>query len=235
MMNVQSLRIASGFFAISCAVAVFTTHVRGALSSVPLALAARGLELPARPGDWRSVDAPANIVVPWVSDGGDAALRDVYDRVVTRTYERPDGAQVTLVIAYKRQLLQEDRIHRPEICYYAQGFQRSEGVERSLRLGQKEIRVSGFLATGAERSERVLYWIRSGSLIDEDPVNQRVQLIKDNFKGIVPDGVLVRASINSPNDGGASQMARENEILIQFFNDFLSHLSSNSRRILVDA
>ncbi len=51
-----------------------------------------------------------------------------YDDVLMRAYGNSQGDIVLLAVAYGRNQRQEVKIHRPDVCYTAQGFQL---VERS--------------------------------------------------------------------------------------------------------
>ncbi len=55
-------------------------------------------------------------------DGEERTMQQPYDQTLMRTYVRDDGAVVMLALAYGRTQRQEVKIHRPELCYVAQGF-----------------------------------------------------------------------------------------------------------------
>jgi EpsI family protein len=221
------------FSLLSAATLGVATYSRDRLASIPQIQGTKAIDIPHRIGPWTSISPPADIVEPWVNDGGDLAAQEIYDHLLTRGYRRRDGTTVTLVIAYKRKLFQEDRIHRPEVCYYAQGYQRSQASTGTLALSDRRIAVTGFLATGFSRSEKVLYWIRTGDLVSENAVLQRFELLKATMNGRIPDGALVRVSMPVDESRPRAEQADADIALSMFLKDLLNAVSEQTRTVLL--
>lgn len=159
-----------------------------------------GLEaaVPARLPDWRMVASPlqpANLVVaegPAVRN----ALAALYDEILTRTYVGADGQQVMLAIAYARQQRQDVKIHRPEVCYAAQGYDVQPPAVVGLPVldGGRTIPGMEFAGRDRDRYEAVSYWIRIGEAYPPNGWRMREHILREGLAGRIPDGVLVRVS-----------------------------------------
>jgi EpsI family protein len=153
--------------------------------------------IPDRFGEWvaepESV-APVLLVPDALTDADEAQVA-AYDDVLMRTYRRADGARVMVALAYGRRQTQEIKIHRPELCYYAQGFVvKSLGIW-PVRLSDAHVVESHALLTqNRSRTEVVTYWIRVGEQLALNPWDLRWTIFRDGLAGRVPDGLLVRAS-----------------------------------------
>ena len=56
-------------------------------------------------------------------DPGQKALLDrLYEQQLSRTYENAQGYRIMLSIAYGGNQRDELELHKPEVCYVAQGF-----------------------------------------------------------------------------------------------------------------
>jgi hypothetical protein len=77
--------------------------------------------VPKQIGEWRELPNPmvqVDISVPTTSTNRDRP----YDDMVSRTYVNKQGQQIMVALAYGSQQRQEVKIHRPELCYPAQGW-----------------------------------------------------------------------------------------------------------------
>ncbi len=77
--------------------------------------------IPAEFGEWKQIANPFTQV--GLTTGGNDLASQLYDKIVMRTYANKNGDRVMLAIAYAREQKQDIKIHRPEVCYVAQGFQ----------------------------------------------------------------------------------------------------------------
>lgn len=187
--------------------------------------------IPARFGPWTEIRSEDGAVSPSLQDEHGRPIA-IYDRIVSRTYMTPGHPPVMLMIAYKRRQYQEDRVHRPELCYYAQGFVVSRPGRQPLRLGQNGFPTASFVAEAPQRRETVLYFIRTGSAITESSLGERLTLFKAGLTNTVPDGLLVRASVvedpATPDDAKA-----QIDLMNSFLSAMVSASPSNARVVLV--
>lgn len=151
-------------------------------------------------GDWRAVSISRAQVD--VSQGVETQAEQPYDQTVMRTYVNSRGQQVMLALAWGARQRQEVKVHRPEVCYPAQGF-----TVISSRSGEP-LKVAGrsdLVPTVSMRAdlkgggvEVVRYWIRIGGQYGGDGLATRWYIFKEGLAGRVPDGILVRASLQMP-------------------------------------
>src|SRR5690606_22483036 len=182
-------------------------------------------------GDWHAEADPVAqvLLVPNAADRT-AAEAASYDDVLMRTYRRRDGARVMVALAYGRRQTQELKIHRPELCYYAQGFAvRSLGTRAVPLDAPHGVEALALVAESRARTEIVSYWIRIGERLANDPWELRWTIFRDGLAGRVPDGLLVRTSSLA-----ASPAAAEREIALQheFLADLYRALPPAARRFL---
>ncbi len=156
--------------------------------------------------------------------------RATYDQILTRTYRKTNGAQVMLALAYGRRQMQELKIHRPELCYFAQGFSVHLLGTTSIRLDNDRIvRATSLLTESRERKEPVSYWIRIGKDISTSSWQTRWIIFREGVHGSIPDGILVRASsLIDRNVEVASAFTVQQE----FLRDLYLQLSPQGRQIL---
>lgn len=179
-------------FLIAAVGAYFATPRLSSIENVP------SLEntVPRAFGDWVELKSP--LLQVSLSTGGETEINQPYDQVVMRTYVNSKGQQVMLALAWGRHQRQEVKVHRPDLCYVAQGYKihslaNAEFEKISTPFGK----VSGkrMLVSGNNSTEAVSYWIRIGNLYSEDAFDTRFHILKEGFRGNIPDGVLVRASM----------------------------------------
>jgi EpsI family protein len=147
--------------------------------------------IPAKIGSWEHVQS-TNFVLP--KSPGSLADR-LYSQTLTRLYASPTRPPVMLVIAYgavQNDLLQ---LHRPEVCYAAVGFTISAS-ERAMvpLLGGAELPVRELTASTDTRVEEICYWTRIGDDLPTDGSEQRWVKLRQQMRGYLADGILVRMS-----------------------------------------
>lgn len=163
-------------------------------------------------------------------EGEERTTDQPYDQVLMRSYGRDDGAIVMLALAYGRSQRQEVKIHRPELCYIAQGFELVDVQPTQVTLAPGTTVPAYRLTTRARgRLEPVTYWIRIGNIIAETAWQSRWKIFTDGLTGTVPDGLLVRASSALPVDtdlGPAYKMQNE------FLADLYAAVTPDNQRSL---
>jgi EpsI family protein len=181
-------------------------------------------------GSWKNVtSAPTPVALN--PDDPEAAVAIPFDDVLMRTYRNDDGRRVMLAIAYVRAQRQEAKIHRPEVCYVAQGYE---------VLGLRTVSFSGIAGRGAVAGKRMLarkrdaleavsYWIRVGDRYTESGFDLRLALLTDGLRGKLLDGVLVRASLQV-DDASAADDAHETAE--SFLADLSASVSPRGRSLL---
>ncbi|MRX10982.1 EpsI family protein [Pseudoduganella sp. FT25W] len=174
--------------------------------------------VPARFGDWTQLRDGVPQMALSVAPDGQRSEEQPYDEVVMRTYVNSRGERVMLALAYAREQRQEVKIHRPEICYRAQGYRElDESPHDFPQLGaQPGIPGLRLLMDGSNRMEAVSYWIRVGAAYPRGGLDTRLAILKDGVAGVVPDAILVRASsILARQEDAAAAYERQERFLAE--------------------
>jgi EpsI family protein len=147
--------------------------------------------VPASFGDW-SID---NSIVPlMISPEVQAKLDKIYNQTLSRTYVDRQGRRIMLSIAYGGDQSDSTQLHRPEVCYAAQGFQVGQNVKAELQSGYGALPVRRLMATQGLRKEPITYWISVGNTLVTSHFQQKIVQLKYGLRGVIPDGFLVRIS-----------------------------------------
>jgi EpsI family protein len=189
--------------------------------------------IPTQFGDWKEVAFTADQIDPGKGTADEPNMDRPYDDVLMRAYGNSQGEIVLLAVAYGRNQRQEVKIHRPDVCYTAQGFQLVERNPVSLPFSGATGAVRGMrmLVKAPGRTEAVSYWIRIGSEFTENAWAIRYHIFKQGLAGQAVDGVLVRASRVEQGAGNASSTRyRAQE---QFLGDLVRSLPPQARHLLL--
>lgn len=185
--------------------------------------------IPQQFGAWR--------VVPTAEELADLALRNgddkqwkFYDATLMRTYQSADGAMVMLAVAYGKSQRQEAKIHRPELCYTAQGFQITAKHPKVVDVAEGKVPAVQLLASSPQRLEPVTYWIRIGDKFSQDPFALRLSILVAGVGGRVPDGALVRVSSALPP---GADPAAQYPLQREFLRELTAALSPQGRRLVL--
>jgi EpsI family protein len=187
----------------------------------------RDLELatliPERFGAWTA--EPEAVSQVWLvpNEAGEAVAAQAasYDDVLMRTYRRADGARVMVALAYGSRQTQEVKIHRPELCYYAQGFDVAALGRRDVRFSDSRgVESRALLTRNRSRIEIVTYWVRLGDAVVHDPWTLRWAIFDAGLDGRVPDGLLVRtSSLTRSAEQAEAELDLQHEFLADLFRE----------------
>ena len=121
-----------------------------------------------------------------------------YSQTVARLYVSPTKLPMMVVIAYgavQNDLLQ---LHRPETCYAAVGYTISGSRRVLLPIGgTAELPVRKLTAHTDSREEQICYWTRIGDDLPTDGSEQRRVKLRQQLRGYLADGILVRVSTSA--------------------------------------
>ncbi|NMG76660.1 exosortase-associated protein EpsI, B-type [Aromatoleum diolicum] len=174
---------------------------------------------------WNEVESG---VVEVVNPQQQQELDAIYSQVVTRLYRHTsNGEMVMLSIAYGDTQSKQSQVHRPELCYPAQGFQISSVSRHDMYISGSNLPVMRLIATLGPRREPVTYWIRLGDQIVNGGLEQKITTIKEGLAGHVADGLLFRVSSISADTARAFQ-AQE-----LFVDDLLRSIPDHSAHLLI--
>jgi EpsI family protein len=182
--------------------------------------------LPETFGHWR-IDR--NIVPLQVSPEVAQMLSTLYDRTVSRTYVNQRNERIMLSVAYGANQSRALQLHKPEVCYAAQGF-RISGVHKSeWNLPVASIPTMHLVGALGNRIEPVTYWMRIGDDIARGWFEQNRVRLKYGTRGMIPDGVLFRVSNISTDAPAAYALQRE------FVEELVDAMTPQAREVFVGA
>ena len=142
-------------------------------------------------GDWQEqLNTSAQIVDPQQKE----MLDKLYSETLTRTYVNRAGYRIMLSIAYGKNQSKALQLHKPEICYPAQGFM-LEAIQRGkLDLLGTPVAATRLVTSLGQRHEPVTYWTVVGDRITRGGIDKRLIEMRFAMHREIPDGMLVRVS-----------------------------------------
>jgi EpsI family protein len=190
--------------------------------------------IPAQFGDWKEVSGVADQIDPGKGTADEPNMDRPYDDVLMRTYQNSRGDVVLLALAYGRNQRQEVKIHRPDVCYTAQGFQLVKRSSMALPMSGTEgapIQGMRMLVKAPGRVEAVSYWIRIGDLYSRSAWQTRTHIFTEGLHGRVVDGILVRVSQVVPD--AASATTQRFALQEDFLAQLVHALPADARGLLI--
>jgi len=122
-------------------------------------------------------------------------LTEIYSETLSRTYVNAQGDRIMLSIAYGANQSRDLQLHRPEVCYSAQGFQVKGISSKPFTLPSSDVIQSKTLvAKNGPRIEPITYWMRVGDKVVTTGIDQMLTRYNYGLRGYIPDGLLVRVS-----------------------------------------
>ncbi len=176
-------------------------------------------------GQW-TYEPEVRLVEP---PGSDTLSKQIYNAELARGYRDPDGRLIMFLVAYGASQSDRLQLHRPEICYAAQGFRVAKltTVDLDLGAGLPHLPVRHLLALRENRVEPITYWMRLGDTVATNPVERQVLKVEYGLRGYIADGALVRLStVGLPED-------QANELQTRFLGDFLRSVDAETRWFLI--
>lgn len=161
-------------------------------------------------GNWQQqVNGSAQIIDPSTQQ----LLEKIYSETLTRTYVNRDGYQIMLSIAYGKNQSDALQLHKPEVCYPAQGFQLTNKQPGTLAIANLVLPTTRLMTKLDRRQEPVTYWTVVGDYVTTSGIDKKLTEIRYALNNRVPDGMLVRVSSIDGNVENAyklqDQFARE--------------------------
>jgi EpsI family protein len=159
--------------------------------------------IPTEFGDWR-VDKS---IIPLQVDAETQAMLDkIYNQTLSRTYVNSIGERIMLSVAYGGDQSDNLAVHKPEVCYYAQGFEIMKTYADELLTQYGKLPIKRLLAVKGYRNEPITYWVTVGNKAVLPGIDEKLQQLKYGLTGNVPDGMLVRVSSIDADNAKAYQL-----------------------------
>lgn len=147
--------------------------------------------IPKQFGEWRLDESIAPLQA---SPDVRAMLNKIYNQTLSRTYINSKGERIMLSIAYGGDQSDSMQVHKPEVCYPAQGFQVLKQSNAQLETGFHPIPAVRLVAVQGNRVEPITYWITVGDRVPGSGTARKLEQLKYGLTGKVPDGLLFRVS-----------------------------------------
>jgi EpsI family protein len=168
--------------------------------------------IPKQFGNWTAVQGSNHIVDP----GQKVLLNKLYEQLLSRTYENAQGYRIMLSIAYGGNQRDELELHKPEVCYVAQGFVLLEKQKTTLTIAQTQIPLTHLRTSMGNRNEPVTYWATVGNTVVNNGYAKKLVEIKYGLFGQIPDGVLTR--ISSIDDDSTNAFELQQNFISELIN-----------------
>ena len=146
-------------------------------------------------GDWRELQQNYSQIVNPLEQ---QTLNEIYSQTLSKTYINSTGYRIMLSIAYGGDQSRDLQVHRPEVCYAAQGFQISGAEKVSLQVNGGQVPAMRLQARIGTRNEPVTYWVRIGDKVVRGNLEQGFARLSYGMKGLIADGLVFRVSSIDP-------------------------------------
>ena len=158
-------------------------------------------------GDWKEEPQRMTQIV---DPQRQQVIDKIYNKTLLRTYVNADGYRVMLSIAYGSNQSDSMQVHKPEVCYPAQGFQIVSNRAGVLQFSNGTIPVRRLVAVmGQQRSEPITYWIMTGDRAVLGGIDKKLAEMHFGLKGQIPDGLLFRVSSIDPDFNRAFDLQKK--------------------------
>ena len=156
-------------------------------------------------GEWEEVTVQSTLIV---NPQQKLMLDKLYSNTLSRTYVNKQGYQIMLSIAHGKGQKDGLEIHKPDICYPAQGFEITKRQQTLLQLKKTDepLHAIQLLTQNKSRTEPLIYWTLIGSNVFTSRIEKKYIEIKKAFNDEIPDGMLVRISSIDKDEGNALAM-----------------------------
>lgn len=182
--------------------------------------------IPERFGEWKVEKTVESLIV---SPDVQALLDRIYSQMLSRNYVNSRGERIMLSIAYGGDQSYSTQVHRPEMCYPAQGFQVGKMSKGYIDVGSTKLPVMKLVATQGIRVEPITYWVMIGDSVVRGNLEQHLARVKYGLSGKIPYGIVIRVSIISENEEHSYRTEED------FVRAMLGAMPTQSRRILAGA
>jgi EpsI family protein len=148
-------------------------------------------QIPKQFGEW---EIDPTVIPLSVSPDIQANINRFYSQTLSRTYKNSRGERFMLSIAYGDDQSDSKQVHKPEICYPAQGFKVTEVWDAVLHTRFGPISVKRLEAQRGEHIEPITYWTTVGEQVVTSNFKKKLAEIDYGLNGFIPDGLLFRVS-----------------------------------------
>ena len=151
--------------------------------------------VPSSFGDWHEeLNTVSQVIDPQLK----SKLDKLYSQTLSRTYINSQGYRIMLSIAYGKNQSDALQLHKPEICYPAQGFVLLDKQIGTLALQGQHVTAVRLKTKLGQRIEPITYWTVVGDHVTKSGIDKKLTEMRFALSGKIPDGMLVRVSSIDP-------------------------------------
>lgn len=162
--------------------------------------------IPRQFGEWKELQ---NTVLQVVNPEQQATIERIYAETLSRTYINPEGYRIMVSVAYGANQSESLALHKPEVCYPAQGFRLLDLERTTVSLEGGSIPATQLRTQFGQRYEPVTYWTVVGDHATHGGSQKKIiEMRYSLLQGVIPDGVLMRFSSIDKDTQKAFDMQR---------------------------
>ncbi len=164
-------------------------------------------ELPAVIQNWKKL--PMDIATV-VDPTRQAVLSYLYTETLAENFANDSNQRIMLSIAYGKDQSDGHDVHKPDLCYPAQGFTILEQRGMTLELDTNHrINVQYLKTQNGERIEPLIYWTTAGDFVYQSRWQKKLIAFDYAKYKLIPDGMIVRVSTIEADDAVAMKEISE--------------------------
>lgn len=151
-------------------------------------------------------------------------LNYLYSETFSANYSDSANSSIMLSIAYGKDQSDGRDVHKPDLCYPAQGFAVIEARDVQVALDDRRSIVVRYMKTQkGQRIEPLIYWTTAGNYLYQNKLEKKLVAFKYSTHNLIPDGMVVRVSM--------LQKAPEADLntLVAFVKDWYTSLPEAQR------
>lgn len=150
--------------------------------------------IPNKLPNWQNI-TPKYIDIKDISEN--SLVNKVYNQTLDKVFTNANNQIVVLTLGYGLNQTDEHRVHKPDTCYPAQGYNIESNDEITLSIMSKEVPARFLKGVSKQDTEYVTYWIVIGGVATANDWEFKKQQLKFALEKKVPDGLLFRLSSNN--------------------------------------
>lgn len=147
------------------------------------------------------------------------------DDYLNKTYTSRYG-QVSLYIGYYRSSEKVGAAHSPLVCFPGQGWILSDGVKKTVTVGNNKINLRQMVATIGPRKELVLYWFQAYEKTSPGTFLQKVYTLFARYAHGRADNAFVRITVPMNNMDEDAAYAIGDKFIKSFYPRFFAYIKS---------
>jgi len=178
-------------------------------------------DVPTKFKDWTKIATDEDMII---DPAQQVVLNYLYADILNASYVNPQDRTVMLSIAYGKDQSEGHDVHKPELCYPAQGFTKLEELDIPIALDtNRTILVHYMKMQKGQRIEPLFYWTLAGDYLYRNKMNKRRIAFQYSLDNLIPDGMIVRVSTLEANNAIAQKS------LIDFVKDWYASIPEEQR------